>query len=107
VIPYQDDGEGAGIFSTGVVDQSASDAWLVGASSYGGGPGYMYGTNALSEHWDGSAWSLVDLSPAPAGTATWMSGVDADAGTVTMAGGLLAPVGQFRFVPLVYQGACG
>jgi hypothetical protein len=51
----------------GVTAVTASDAWAVGTSTSNGGANMPSIQHALVEHWNGSAWSVVTLAPAPAG----------------------------------------
>ncbi len=66
VIPAPDLGKDNGQLN-GVAALTASDAWAVGTSTTNGGANTPSIQHALVEHWNGSAWSVVTLAPAPAG----------------------------------------
>jgi hypothetical protein len=64
--PIQDVGPSLGAWFEGVTAISASDVWAVGGSSGGmASADRAYGTyGALTEHWNGSAWS-IEVAPSP------------------------------------------
>jgi len=64
IVPSPNDGTGNNLL-TGVTAISASDVWAVGDFTTSTSSGTLFQT--LTEHWDGTAWSIVP-SPSPSGT---------------------------------------
>ncbi len=77
-------------FLTGVAAISATDIWAVGYYSD------STGTHTLTEHWDGTSWSIL-ASPDGSGAATILSGV-----AVTSTGTVVA-VGESGANPFILQ----
>ena len=87
VVPSPNRGSGIDVL-LGVATTSASDAWAVGFSFDTAGGGFI----TLTEHWDGSAWSIVP-SPNGDGIGSQLIGTAVDASGRVWAGGRSGPDG--------------
>lgn len=75
--------DSASSYLTAVAVVSADDVWAVGTNY---GPHSGAGLDNLAEHWDGSAWSIVDV-PQPGGEFDTLESVSAISPTYVIASG--------------------